>query len=92
MPHLTADDDLSRPELISREVHVAAVGQPIPVVVTDLDVLDEDLAEDQLSAEQVLDDQRGHPALPPSRVVRPPVRHVVRVAGVGSPTGAEYRA
>ena len=89
--HLTADDDLRWLELVSSQVHLTAVGQSIPVVVADLGVSGEDLTEDQLSAEQVLNDQRGHPALTTGCVAGVPIPHIVRVAGVRSPAGAQRR-
>lgn len=92
MLHLTDADDFFRPELISGEVHMLSVGQPIPVVVTGLGILDEDLTEDQLSSEQLLNDQRSHSTLPPSGIFRPPALQVVRVTGVRSPAGSKYRA
>lgn len=82
---LTADNDFRWLELVSRQVDLAAVGQSIPVVVADPDVSGEDLAEDQLSAEQVLDDQGSHPALTTGRVAGVPILHIVRVAGIRSP-------
>ena len=88
MLNLTADNDFRWPELVSRQVHLATVCEPVPVVVADLGVSGEDLAEDQLSPEQVLNDQCGHAALTACRVAGVPILHVVRVAGVRSPAGA----
>ncbi len=47
--YLTTDDDFLWMELVNREVHFAAVGQSVPVVVANLGACNEDLAEDQLS-------------------------------------------
>lgn len=89
--NLTADNDFRWLELVSRQVDLAAVGQSIPVVVADLGISGEDLAEDQLSAEQVLNDQGSHPALTTGCVAGVPIPHIVRVAGIRSPAGAQYR-
>jgi hypothetical protein len=72
--HLTAGHDLARVELVGGEVDVPAIGQPIPVMVADLGLIDEDLAEDQVPAEQILDDEGGHSALTPGRIAGPPIR------------------
>ncbi|MEU7759359.1 MULTISPECIES: hypothetical protein [Micromonospora] len=88
---LTADDDFRRLELVSCQVDLAAVGQSIPVVVADLGVPGEDLAQDQFSAEQVLNDQGGHSALTTGRVAGVPIPHIVWVAGIRSPAAAQYR-
>jgi hypothetical protein len=89
--HLTAGNDFAQVELVSGEVDVAAIGQPIPVMVADLGLINEDLAEDQVASEQVVDDQGGYSALTPGRVVWPPVLQVVRVTGVRPPGGSQYR-
>ena len=89
--HLAADNDFLRVELISGEVDVAPVGEPIPVVVADLGIFGENLTEDQVSAEQVLNDQCGHSALTPGCIVGMPVLHIVRVARIHSPAGPQYR-
>ncbi|MEU4757614.1 hypothetical protein AB0G07_10475 [Micromonospora tulbaghiae] len=88
---LTTDDDFRRLELVSCQVDLATVGQSIPVVVTDLGVSGENLAQDQLSAEQVLDDQGGHSALTTGRVAGVPILHIMWIAGVRSPAAAQYR-
>jgi hypothetical protein len=90
--HLPTDDDLAGVELVSGEIDYRAVEQSIPVVVADLRLTGEDLAEDQVSAEQILDHQRGHSALTPGRVVVPPVFKVVRITGVRSPAGPQHRS
>lgn len=87
----TADNGFPRAELAGGEVDVTAAGQPIPVVVADLDLADEDLADDQFAAEQVLNDQRGHSALTTSRIARMPIPQIVRVAGIRSPAGPHCR-
>src|SRR4051812_24928389 len=89
--HPAANNDFLRVELISGEVDVAPAGKPIPVVVADLDILGENFTEDQVSAEQVLNDQCGHSALPSGCIVGMPVLHIVRVARVRSPSGPQYR-
>jgi len=49
--YLTTENDFLWVELVNRQVDLAAVGQPVPVVVTELGVAGEDLAEDQLSTQ-----------------------------------------
>ncbi|MEU8087920.1 hypothetical protein AB0B57_30455 [Micromonospora sp. NPDC049101] len=88
---MTADNDFRWLELVSCQVDLAAVGQSIPVVVPELGVSGEDLAEDQLSAEQVLNDQGSHPALTTGWVAGVPILHIVRVTGIRSPAAAQYR-
>ncbi|MEU5943608.1 hypothetical protein ABZ807_31640, partial [Micromonospora sp. NPDC047548] len=58
---------------------------------SDLGLSGEDLAEDQLSAEQVLNDQDSHPALTTGWVAGVPILHIVRVTGIRSPAAAQYR-
>jgi len=89
--HLTADDDFPRVELIGGEVDLEPVRQAIPVVIADPDTVGEDLTEDQVSAEQVLNDQCGYPALTPGGVAGMPVRHILRITRIRSPAGPEYR-
>jgi hypothetical protein len=47
-------------ELIGGEVDLAAVWQPVPIMVPNLDPVDVHLAEDQATAEKVLDNQSRH--------------------------------
>jgi hypothetical protein len=53
--YLAVHKDLASEELIGREVDLGAIRQPVPVVVADLGPIDVDLAEDQITPEQVLD-------------------------------------
>ena len=61
-------------------------------MMSDLCARHVDLREDQVATEDVLDDQRGHPALVPRRVIGTPFLTHVRVASVGSPGCEEVSA
>jgi hypothetical protein len=89
--HLSVDGGFAGEKLVGCQVDFNAVGQPIPVVVPDFCPGDVDLTENQGTSEQVLDHQRGHSALHPGRVVRPPMLAGIRIAGVGPPGGPQYR-
>lgn len=82
-------DVLVRRELITREVDFEPVGQPVPPVEIDALARHEDLAAQQFAPQQIVQHQRGDPALVPCGVPGVPVRPVVGCARVGAPTAAD---
>lgn len=69
-------------------VQVPKVAEPVPVVVLDLAAVEVDLAEHQVASEKVLNHEGRRPALAASGIVRMPLVHISRVAGLGTPTRA----
>jgi len=49
--HLAIDDCLAREELIGGEIDLAAVGQPVPIMIPDLQPVGVHLAQDQVTPE-----------------------------------------
>ena len=82
---------LSPGELFARQVELGPAGQQIPVVhALAAAIAANDLSDQQFAAEQVVDDQRGEPALAAGGVGGGPVVSIDRVAGIERPRRA-YR-
>lgn len=57
-------------ELVGGEIEVLAAGQDVPAVGFDRDTVAEHRSDQQCPPEMVLDDPRGHSALPARRTAR----------------------
>lgn len=79
------------PELLTGQINLVPVVQPVPPVVAPLFTVEMNLGDHEVAAEDVVDDQRSEVAVPESRVIGPPARpgDVVGGTGIGSPGGTQ---
>ena len=78
----SADNLLLRQKLLSGQVYLSAVRQPIPIVMADLGPSDVNLPQHQVATEQILKDQCRHAALITCGVVWTPLVPALWVARV----------
>jgi quercetin dioxygenase-like cupin family protein len=84
-------DHLVAGELLAGPVDLGSVGQQVPVVHSLATAVGpEHLGDQQVASEQVVDGQRGRPALPTGRVGRGPIIRVNGIARIERP-GCAYR-
>lgn len=76
-------------ELLAGQVYLRSIWKAIPPVDSlPAAISTEHLSQQQLATEQVVDGQRGRPALASGRVRGGPVSYVHRIAGIACPGGA----
>ena len=89
-PFWWSDDDAGLPnhavtsELLSGEVDLKAAGEPVPVMDFVLLVAAADVCDEEITAEQVLNDQSCGSALAVCRIVGVPLREALGVRQVVS--------